>query len=73
MLISVAEMKKIFGKIDTSRRDDKESEKAHSSFIGKKYNVGKHTVVVEVSRGQIRSRGHKETTKNNYLHLTSDT
>ena len=54
MLISVAEMKKIFGKIDTSRRDDKESEKAHSSFIGKKYNVGKHTVVVEVSRGKIR-------------------
>ena len=73
MLISVSEMKKIFGKIDTSRRDDKESEKAHSSFIGKKYNVGKHTVVVEVSRGKIRSRGHKETTKNNYLHLTSDT
>ena len=56
MLISVSEMKKIFGKIDTSRRDDKESEKAHSSFIGKKYNVGKHTVVVEVSCGQIRSR-----------------
>ena len=76
MLISVSEMKKIFGKIDTSRRDDKESEKAHSSFIGKKYNVGKHTVVVEVSCGKIRgleSRGHKETTKNNYLHLTSDT
>ena len=56
MLISVSEMKKIFGKIDTSRRDDKESEKAHSSFIGKKYSVGKHTVVVEVSCGQIRSR-----------------
>ena len=73
MLISVSEMKKIFGKIDTSRRDDKESEKAHSSFIGKKYNVGKHTVVVEVSCDQIGSRGHKETTKNNYLHLTSDT
>ena len=53
MLISVSEMKKIFGKIDTSRRDDKESEKAHSSFIGKKYNVGKHTVVVEVSSGQL--------------------
>ena len=53
MLISVSEMKKIFGKIDTSRRDDKESEKAHSSFIGKKYNVGKHTVVVEVSRDQV--------------------
>ena len=73
MVISVSEMKKIFGKIDTSRRDDKESEKAHSSFIGKKYNVGKHTVVVEVSSDQIRSRGHKETTKNNYLNLTSDT
>jgi len=39
-------MKKIFGKIDT-RREEKENEKAHSSFIGKKYNVGKHTVVVE--------------------------
>ena len=40
-------MKKIFGKID-NRRDEKENEKAHSGFIGKKYNVGKHTVVVEV-------------------------
>ena len=42
-------MKKIFGKIDT-RREEKENEKAHSSFIGKKYNVGKHTVVVEVKQ-----------------------
>ena len=40
-------MKKIFGKID-HRRDDKENEKAHSSFIGKKFVVGKHPVVVEV-------------------------
>jgi len=39
-------MKKIFGKIDT-RREEKENEKAHSSFIGKKYVVGKHTVIVE--------------------------
>jgi len=39
-------MKKIFGKID-HRRDDKENEKAHSSFIGKKFVVGKHPVVVE--------------------------
>ena len=42
-------MKKIFGKIDTRRQgDEKENEKAHSSFIGKKYVVGKHTVIVEV-------------------------
>ena len=42
-------MKKIFGKIDTRRQgEEKENEKAHSSFIGKKYVVGKHTVVVEV-------------------------
>jgi len=39
-------MKKIFGKID-NRRDEKENEKAHSSFIGKKFIVGKHSVVVE--------------------------
>jgi len=39
-------MKKIFGKID-HRRDEKENEKAHSSFIGKKFVVGKHPVVVE--------------------------
>jgi len=39
-------MKKIFGKID-NRRDEKENEKAHSSFIGKKFIVGKHPVVVE--------------------------
>jgi len=39
-------MKKIFGKID-NRRDEKENEKAHSSFIGKKFNVGKHPVLVE--------------------------
>jgi len=39
-------MKKIFGKID-NRRDEKENEKAHSSFIGKKFVVGKHPVVVE--------------------------
>ena len=45
-------MKKIFGKIDT-RREEKENEKAHSSFIGKKYNVGKHTVVVEVKQKNI--------------------
>ena len=41
-------MKKIFGKID-NRRDEKENEKAHSSFIGKKFIVGKHPVVVEVN------------------------
>lgn len=42
-------MKKIFGKIDTrGAREEKENEKAHSSFIGKKYVIGKHTVVVEV-------------------------
>jgi len=41
-------MKKIFGlKPGENRRDDKENEKAHSSFIGKKFNVGKHPVVVE--------------------------
>jgi len=41
-------MKKIFGKIDTrGAREEKENEKAHSSFIGKKYVIGKHTVVVE--------------------------
>ena len=45
-------MKKIFGKIDT-RREEKENEKAHSSFIGKKYSVGKHTVVVEVKQKNI--------------------
>ena len=44
-----AAMKKIFGKIDTrSAREEKDNEKAHSSFIGKKYVIGKHTVVVEV-------------------------
>ena len=41
-------MKKIFGKIE-NRRDDKENEKAHSSFIGKKFVVGRFTVIVEVS------------------------
>lgn len=40
-------MKKIFGKID-SKRDEKENEKPHSQFIGKKFVVGRHTVVVEV-------------------------
>lgn len=41
-------MKKIFGKIDTrGAREEKDNEKAHSSFIGKKYVIGKHTVVVE--------------------------
>jgi hypothetical protein len=40
-------MKKIFGKID-SKRDEKENEKPHSNFIGKKFNVGRHTVIVEV-------------------------
>ena len=45
----IADMKKIFGKIDTrGAREEKENEKAHSSFIGKKYVIGKHTVVVEV-------------------------
>jgi len=39
-------MKKIFGKID-NRRDEKENDKPHSSFIGKKFTVGKHPVVVE--------------------------
>ena len=44
-----AAMKKIFGKIDTrGAREEKDNEKAHSSFIGKKYVIGKHTVVVEV-------------------------
>jgi len=44
----IADMKKIFGKIDTrGTREEKENEKAHSSFIGKKYVIGKHTVVVE--------------------------
>lgn len=40
-------MKKIFGKIE-NRRDEKENEKAHSSYIGKKFNVGRHTVIIEV-------------------------
>ena len=45
----IAAMKKIFGKIDTrGAREEKDNEKAHSSFIGKKYVIGKHTVVVEV-------------------------
>ena len=45
----IADMKKIFGKIDTrGAREEKDNEKAHSSFIGKKYVIGKHTVVVEV-------------------------
>ncbi|XP_023339901.1 AP2-associated protein kinase 1 isoform X2 [Eurytemora carolleeae] len=39
-------MKKIFGKIE-NRRDEKENEKAHSSYIGKKFNVGRHTVIIE--------------------------
>jgi len=39
-------MKKIFGKID-NRRDEKETEKPHSGFIGKKFVIGKHSVVVE--------------------------
>ena len=42
-------IKKIFGKID-HRWDEKENEKAHSSFIGKKFVVGKHPVVVEVRK-----------------------
>ena len=41
-------MKKIFGLPAHSRKDEKETEKAHSSFIGKKFLVGKHAVVVEV-------------------------
>ena len=49
----IADMKKIFGKIDTrGAREEKENEKAHSSFIGKKYVIGKHTVVVEVRERQ---------------------
>lgn len=40
-------MKKIFGLPAHSRKDEKETEKAHSSFIGKKFLVGKHAVVVE--------------------------
>ena len=49
----IADMKKIFGKIDTrGAREEKENEKAHSSFIGKKYVIGKHTVVVEVRQRQ---------------------
>jgi AP2-associated kinase len=39
-------MKKIFGKME-NRRDEKENEKAHSSYIGKKFNVGRHTVIIE--------------------------
>jgi hypothetical protein len=39
-------MKKLFGKIENKR--DEESDKPHSSFIGKKFNVGRHTVIVEV-------------------------
>lgn len=42
------EMKKIFGLPAHSRKDEKENEKAHSSFIGKKFIIGKHSVVVEV-------------------------
>ena len=70
-VIAVSEMKKIFGKIDTSRRDDKESEKAHSSFIGKKYNVGKHTVVVEVSvaRSGLEDTRRQQRTITYILHL----
>ena len=43
-------MKKIFGLPAHNRKDEKENEKAHSSFIGKKFNIGKHSVVVEVGR-----------------------
>jgi len=39
-------MKKIFGKIE-SRRDEKENEKAHSSYIGRKLAVNRHTVIIE--------------------------
>ena len=46
-MFSFPEMKKIFGKID-NRRDEKETEKPHSGFIGKKFVIGKHSVVVEV-------------------------
>ena len=50
----IAEMKKIFGKIDSrGAREEKDNEKAHSSFIGKKYVIGKHTVVVEVRERSI--------------------
>ena len=50
----IADMKKIFGKIDTrGAREEKENEKAHSSFIGKKYVIGKHTVMVEVRERSI--------------------
>jgi len=41
-------MKKLFGKNTENRRVEEErTEKAHSSFIGKKFTVGKHHVVVE--------------------------
>ena len=53
----IADMKKIFGKIDTrGAREEKENEKAHSSFIGKKYVIGKPPVVVEVRQ---RETGHR--------------
>ena len=45
-------MKKIFGLPAHNRKDEKENEKAHSSFIGKKFNIGKHSVVVEVGRNK---------------------
>ena len=41
-------MKKILFGPSHSRKDERETEKAHSSFIGKKFNIGKHSVVVEV-------------------------
>ena len=40
-------MKKIFGKIEAKREEEK-NEKPHSNFIGKKFNVGRHTVIIEV-------------------------
>ena len=45
--LSPGKMKKIFGKIE-NRRDEKENEKAHSSYIGKKFTVGRNTVIIEV-------------------------
>jgi hypothetical protein len=47
-------MKKLFGKIENKR--DEESDKPHSSFIGKKFNVGRHTVIVEVRHDDVPYR-----------------
>jgi len=40
-------MKKIFGKMEGRREEKTEGEKAHSSYIGKKLTIGRHTVVIE--------------------------